>query len=142
MLLRVTYVYEGNDTITFSLPKDTNPMIGRDQSANDIVLHDSRVSRIHARITRRGKQMILQDLGSRTGTEVNCKIVADPTPVLPTDTISVGAHSFRVELVEWSYDTDTEATIGFHMATCSNPDCRMRVPQGFAACLGCGTELK
>ena len=43
--------------------------IGRSDD-NDITLSDSRVSRYHARITRRGDNFVLEDLASSNGTSV------------------------------------------------------------------------
>jgi predicted component of type VI protein secretion system len=44
--------------------------IGRDPS-NDIVINDPQVSRQHARITRQGQMVVIEDLGSTNGTFAN-----------------------------------------------------------------------
>ena len=44
--------------------------LGRDPS-NDIEINDPQISRQHARITRQGRMMVIEDLGSTNGTFVN-----------------------------------------------------------------------
>ena len=51
-------------------------------AANDIVLHDARVSRAHARLERRDGAFVLTDLGSANGVAVNGQPIQS-APVQP-----------------------------------------------------------
>ncbi len=70
--------------------------IGRAQD-NDIVLDDPQASRHHARVVRRGDQIIVEDLGSTNGTLVNGRRITGPHVLQPTETIAVGSSVFSVE---------------------------------------------
>ena len=74
------------DTVTF----------GRDLE-NNISWDDSQVSRRHAQITRRGSELILEDLGSTNGTLVNGKPVTGEHVLQPADVISIGSSVFGVK---------------------------------------------
>jgi pSer/pThr/pTyr-binding forkhead associated (FHA) protein len=65
-------------------------LIGRDPSAA-IRLSDPTVSRLHARIERRGSHAYVQDLGSRNGTLLNGTPLAREVPLSPGDRVRVGA---------------------------------------------------
>jgi pSer/pThr/pTyr-binding forkhead associated (FHA) protein/uncharacterized protein YraI len=69
---------------------------GRDPE-NDISWDDSQVSRRHARIMRRGSELILVDLGSTNGTLVNGKPIAGEHVLQPADIISIGSSIFGVK---------------------------------------------
>ncbi len=62
--------------------------IGRGEAA-DLLIADRWVSRCHCEIFERDGGLILRDLGSRHGTQVNGKAVAE-TPLWPGDKICVG----------------------------------------------------
>src|SRR5215831_10235197 len=62
--------------------------LGRDV-ANDIVLHDARVSSLHARIGCSGHGCTIEDLGSANGTRVNGKLM-QKSELRSGDTIYVG----------------------------------------------------
>ncbi len=66
--------------------------LGRD-STNDIVIADSRVSRCHARITRRGDAFFLEDLNSANGTFVGDEQLSSgkPTELVEGDVVRIGA---------------------------------------------------
>ena len=51
-------------------------VVGRDDSA-DIVVDEPLVSRLHARIERRGEDYVLVDLGSTNLTRVNGDVVSE-----------------------------------------------------------------
>lgn len=57
--------------------------------SNDLQLDDDRASRMHARLTRRGKRWHLEDCGSLNGTHVNSQPV-EQTLLEPGDLIRVG----------------------------------------------------
>ncbi|MGH7662165.1 MAG: FHA domain-containing protein [Vulcanimicrobiaceae bacterium] len=65
-------------------------LIGRDLTAA-IRLSDPSVSRLHARIERRGPHAYVQDLGSRNGTLLNGTPLAREVPLSPRDRVRVGA---------------------------------------------------
>ena len=60
----------------------------------DLVLTDTTVSRLHARLDRDGAGWRLQDLGSTNGTRLNGWLVSSPVPVQAGDQVSFGAVSF------------------------------------------------
>jgi uncharacterized protein YraI len=68
---------------------------GRDPD-NDITLDDTEVSRNHARLLRRGQQVIIEDLNSTNGTLVNGKPIVGQHPLQPADIITIGASVFGV----------------------------------------------
>ena len=62
---------------------------GRSRGSTVMVDHD-KVSRNHARVTRRGADIVVEDLGSRNGTRVNGTKIEGPTRVATGDEIAVG----------------------------------------------------
>jgi pSer/pThr/pTyr-binding forkhead associated (FHA) protein len=66
--------------------------IGRSED-NDITLDDARVSRHHARVTRRGDSFFLEDLASSNGTFVKDeqRRPHQPTELVDGDEIRIGA---------------------------------------------------
>ena len=79
--------------------------IGR-QNNSSIHIDDPIISRNHARIYSDGKDWILEDLQSRTGTRVNGKEISKATILKHKDTISIGkAHlEFETEASPSSLD--------------------------------------
>lgn len=75
MSSRAQLVWERPDGARFEFPL-TGPImvVGRDDSA-DIVVDEPLVSRLHARIERRGEDYVLVDLGSTNLTRVNGDVV-------------------------------------------------------------------
>ena len=70
------------------LDKDVATLGRRDD--NGYVLADPRVSRIHAEIRREGNSVIVTDLGSSTGTQVNGEAAVGPTIVHHGDRVNFG----------------------------------------------------
>ncbi len=62
--------------------------IGRGEEA-DLPISDRWVSRLHCEIFERNGGLVLRDLGSRHGTQVNGRLVAE-APLWPGDKICVG----------------------------------------------------
>lgn len=73
---------------TFPLDKDSLTL-GRDPGT-DIVINDPQVSRQHARITRQGGLMVIEDLGSTNGTFVNGMRLTGPHTLTSGDVIGLG----------------------------------------------------
>src|SRR5205085_7972955 len=67
---------------------------GRD-AANDVVLNQAAVSRVHARIERQGDGWALLDRGSANGTELNGAAVAGRARLREGDRIGVGEALFE-----------------------------------------------
>ena len=68
--------------------------IGRDV-ANDVVLNQPGISRLHARIERRGSDWALLDRGSANGTELNGRKVAAAVRLSEGDRIGLGPVLFE-----------------------------------------------
>lgn len=65
-------------------------LLGRSPSAA-IRLTDPRVSRVHARIERRGIDVYVEDLGSRNGTLLNGTHLAHEALLQPGDRVRIGS---------------------------------------------------
>ncbi len=63
-------------------------VIGRDASCN-VVIPDRQVSRRHARITKSGAIVMLEDLGSKNGTYLNGQPLTEPRQLVEADEITV-----------------------------------------------------
>lgn len=63
-------------------------IIGRDANC-DIVVADRQVSRRHARITPTQNGVLLEDLGSKNGTNRNGEVLTDPVVLLDGDSIQI-----------------------------------------------------
>ena len=71
--------------------------IGR-SSASDIVLKsDDYASGRHARLTRHGGLLYVEDMGSTNGTFVNERKTVGATPLRHGDTVRIGSTTFRYE---------------------------------------------
>ncbi|HMM36156.1 MAG TPA: FHA domain-containing protein, partial [Thermoanaerobaculia bacterium] len=65
-------------------------------STNDVFLPDRTLSRAHARLTRGPGGVVLSDLGSRNGTQLNGARIAGPVPVRAGDRIVLGETTIEV----------------------------------------------
>jgi hypothetical protein len=71
--------------------------IGR-SSVSDIVLRsDDYASGRHARLTRHGGLLYVEDMGSTNGTFVNGRKTVGATPLRDGDTVRIGSTTFRYE---------------------------------------------
>jgi hypothetical protein len=70
--------------------------LGRGESA-EIRLDDPYASSEHARVSRQGTAMVLEDLGSTNGTYLNEELLAGPAPLHPGDRIRIGECEFTYE---------------------------------------------
>jgi hypothetical protein len=79
-----------------SFELDGELTIGR-SSASSVEITDSFASGKHARVHRRGENVVLQDLGSTNGTYLNGERVDGETELRPLDVIRIGDTEFRFE---------------------------------------------
>ncbi len=107
--LRLTLVVLDLDVMSFSISDEKGVYIGRDPSTNDYVLHDTKVSRIHARISPRGPNYVLQDLSSAAGTRVNDEDVEAEVLLNDGDVIKIGPYRLRVAIQPWRHLKEDEA---------------------------------
>lgn len=63
----------------------------------DIQLQSNMVSRKHARVVRRGREFVLEDLGSGNGSFVNGKRITEPVALRHDDRIKLGPVLLRFE---------------------------------------------
>jgi two-component system, NtrC family, response regulator AtoC len=83
--------HDDADSRTRVIPLSDGVEVGFGRSRACIVHIDSdRVSRNHARLVRRGSDIVIEDLGSRNGTRVNGARIEGPTPLGSGDEITVG----------------------------------------------------
>ncbi|MFI5119384.1 MAG: FHA domain-containing protein [Thermoanaerobaculia bacterium] len=93
------------DERTIKLANGEN-VLGRDPAA-EVFLDDTAVSRRHARITVRGSQATLEDLGSKNGTFLGGKPVAAPALLRDADAILLGSVLLIVRLADPGRSTRT-----------------------------------
>jgi hypothetical protein len=74
-------------------------VIGRRQGS-DIVIHDTNVSRRHARIMQSGDRLLIEDTESSNGTLVNDERIAGAQELQAGDVIRIGDAVFVVEMVD------------------------------------------
>jgi len=113
--LWITLVENGEDKLTLALPPRASWMIGRDESMNELVLHEAGVSRLHARLVFQESRYVLQDVHSKAGTLVNDEKVEGLHELANGDVFTVGTSTFRCRLAEWSMadeDEHTETLLG------------------------------
>lgn len=67
--------------------------MGRGDDA-EVRLEDPFASGRHARLTRQGRLVVLEDLGSTNGTYLNEELVTGPQPLHPGDRVRIGDSEF------------------------------------------------
>ena len=75
--------------------KDGTTSLGRSATSDIILKSDDYVSGTHARLTRHGGLLYVEDAGSTNGTFVNGRKTVGATPLRSGDTVKVGSTSFR-----------------------------------------------
>ena len=68
-------------------------VMGRGDQA-EIRLEDPFASSRHARLTRQGAAIVLEDLGSTNGTYLNEELLSGPQPLHPGDRVRIGDSEF------------------------------------------------
>lgn len=96
-----------NQTYEFRIAEGTN-IIGRDPGAA-IRLDSPRVSRTHARLLRRGRDVSIEDLGSKNGTFVRGARINVRCPLSHDDEVQIGPIAFRFRIVDAPAKAPTEA---------------------------------
>ncbi len=81
-------VHVGDRARVLELHDGVDVTLGRSRSATVLVDHE-KASRMHARVVRRGADIVVEDLGSRNGTRVNGVKILAPTRVTGGDEIGV-----------------------------------------------------
>lgn len=111
--LWLTLVIDEVDVMTYVFAPGASPMLGRDDSANDIVLHDPGVSRVHARLVDRGDRFAVQDLGSTGGTYVDDERIEREATLPPVSMIRIGPYRLRARVQQWvrQDEDDADATL-------------------------------
>jgi len=66
----------------------------------DIILDDPAISRAHAKIYRKGQDLLLEDLRSKHGCFVNKVRLTSPCRITPDDEITLGCITLRLEVGE------------------------------------------
>jgi predicted component of type VI protein secretion system len=84
--------------------------LGRDPS-NDVEINDPQISRQHARITRQGKMMVIEDLGSTNGTFANGVRLTGPHVMANGDVIGLG-DAVTLTYYEEGLTDSTETVVG------------------------------
>jgi serine phosphatase RsbU (regulator of sigma subunit) len=84
---------------------DADSMVIGRASSSDLALADPFLSRHHARLFRRGDDVMIEDLGSRNGTELNGTPVLEPTAVKPGDVVKVSGSLISI------FDDNEEKTL-------------------------------
>jgi pSer/pThr/pTyr-binding forkhead associated (FHA) protein len=86
---RKAVVIEGDELKGKSYDLGQELVIGRGDKCH-IILDDSYVSQVHARIFPRGGSVVVEDLGSTNGTYLNRKRVSAPSELQRGDKVKIG----------------------------------------------------
>jgi pSer/pThr/pTyr-binding forkhead associated (FHA) protein len=86
---RKMVVIEGEQLKGKSFPLSDEIILGRAERCH-IILEDSYVSQVHARVFAKGDIYMVEDMGSTNGTYVNRNRVTSPTELLRGDRLKVG----------------------------------------------------
>ena len=78
-----------------NIPVNGAVVVGRAPGA-DIVIGTGFVSGRHARFQLMGKNLFLEDLGSRNGTAVNGQMISEPVALKNKDEVNIGDVVIRV----------------------------------------------
>jgi len=90
---------------TYELPEGATHVGRADE--NDVVLSGDLVSRRHARFHVKGSSLVVEDLGSRNGSQLNGKKLVGSVPLKAGDTVAVGENTL---VVRQPVDAETMTT--------------------------------
>ncbi|HEU0034985.1 MAG TPA: sigma 54-interacting transcriptional regulator [Kofleriaceae bacterium] len=94
----VLVIYDGSEqTRVVEVPDGAQLTIGRARSAT-IVVDSERVSRIHAKLRRKGAEISVEDAGSRNRTWVNGVAIAERRVLVSGDEIVIGPATLLVSV--------------------------------------------
>jgi pSer/pThr/pTyr-binding forkhead associated (FHA) protein len=96
---RVLLAYLGPARLPSLTFRGREMTVGRDPGC-DLMVDLAIVSGRHARLTRSGDLILIEDLGSSNGTYVNGQRIDRPVVVKPGDRIRVGSHELELALGE------------------------------------------
>jgi DNA-binding winged helix-turn-helix (wHTH) protein len=82
-------------------------VVGREQGVS-IRLDSTKVSRHHARIVVHGRQVSIEDLGSKNGTFVSGVRISGVTALSPGDEIQIGPIRLQLKIIDGPGNTETE----------------------------------
>jgi len=77
-------------------PLDDEVTVGRAPGCGVVLTHDTFVSQVHARVFRRNREVLVEDLGSTNGTFVNGDRIDTITRIRKGDTVKFGETVMRV----------------------------------------------
>jgi FHA domain len=86
---RKAVVVEGDNMKGKSFDLNHEIVIGRGEKCH-VILDDSYVSQVHARLYPRGTSVVVEDMGSTNGTYLNRKRVSSPTELKRGDKVKIG----------------------------------------------------
>ncbi|CAN5777460.1 hypothetical protein BH23ACT11_BH23ACT11_07730 [soil metagenome] len=81
--------------LRFPLNDDSSTILGRSSKSDVVLKSDDYVSGEHARITRHGGLLYVEDNDSTNGTYVNDRKTVGATPLRAGDSVRVGSTTFR-----------------------------------------------
>ena len=87
-------IEESGDTAFHEIVTDIF-RIGRDPDGNLVIRGDTKTSRRHSSVQRKGMKYIIQDEGSSNGTKINGTKIDGPYELQPGDTVLIGSHTFK-----------------------------------------------
>jgi pSer/pThr/pTyr-binding forkhead associated (FHA) protein len=99
----------GADKARFELDEPTADVVVGRASECQWAIPSSGVSRKHARIRRRGSEVIIEDIGSSNGTFVNSERLSAPRPLHDQDLVRLG--SVEIRFTSPPPETTVDATI-------------------------------
>jgi hypothetical protein len=85
-------------------------IIGRSQSC-DLVIDHPMVSRRHASLRATSSALVVEDLSSRNGVEINGTACTGVNELRDGDTLTIGDRAFQVRIIETGARASTDVTI-------------------------------
>jgi predicted component of type VI protein secretion system len=105
----------GADKVRFELEEPAVDVVVGRSSECQWAIPSSGVSRRHARISRRGSEVTIEDIGSSNGTFVNTERLSAPRPLRDQDLVRLG--SVEIRFVVPAPEASVDATIALQSAS-------------------------